>query len=182
LDEVEKKVDVEGLSVVDDEDLPKPPEHENDESAFDNILKSFNIGIEHSEITVSVLTKTPIQKRKRKEWSRRSSRQVSPTKEQAALDALNRQSMKATSVVNADVTTVRDESVIGDNQITELERTIADVFKMINKESNNLGEEFQEKMEGFNKTTENLITSVKTKKAKAKAKRYSKTPQVQLKL
>lgn len=61
LEEEEKKVDVEGLSVIDDEELPKPPEQENDESAFDNILKSFNIGLEHSEITASVMTKrTPM--------------------------------------------------------------------------------------------------------------------------
>lgn len=94
---------------------------------------------------------------------------------------MNRQPSQAPSVLKGDTVTIKDESVIGDNQINELEKTIADVFKMINTESNALGGEFKEKMDGFNKVTDNLITSVKTKKAKAKAKRYSKTPQVHLK-
>ena len=81
-------MEIEGLSVIDDGPLPKPPTNEN---AFDNILKQLNLAGQ-SCATESLYTKQT--KRKRKEWSRRSSRQVSPEREQQALVMLENASSK----------------------------------------------------------------------------------------
>ena len=74
LTEVEKRVDLVDMKGMDDAPLPKEPK--NIVNTFDNILKSIDIGIDPSNMSESIYTKQ--SKRKRKEWSKRTSRQVSP--------------------------------------------------------------------------------------------------------
>ena len=75
-DEVEKRVDTEELKGIEDAPLPEP---KNIVNTFDSILQSINIGIDPSTYSESLYTKQ--SKRKRKEWSKRSSRQISPSRE-----------------------------------------------------------------------------------------------------
>lgn len=53
-EELEKKMDLDEMSVLDDGPLPKPPNHD---STFDNILKNLNIAICPSNYEESVYTK-----------------------------------------------------------------------------------------------------------------------------
>ena len=96
---------------------------------FDDILKNLNIGIATSNRAESVYSRGT--NRRRKEWSKRPSRQVSPTKEAQALWLLHEDPIipdKATVRLEDMVHEPRDESVIGDQQLKELENTIQEVF------------------------------------------------------
>lgn len=67
--------DIDGISILEDTPLPKPPDHYK--SMFDGILQNMNIAVDPSR-SVSICGDSAYTgvagKRKRKEWSRRSSR------------------------------------------------------------------------------------------------------------
>jgi hypothetical protein len=76
--------DFDGISILEDAPLPQPTDQYK--SIFDGILQNMNIPVDPSR-TVSICGDTSLAgRRKRKEWSRRSSIQVSPEKSECIFE------------------------------------------------------------------------------------------------